>query len=255
MKLRDKVAIVTGGGRGIGRALSIALAQEGVIVGVLARSANQVEGVVAEIEAAGGRAIALVADVTDPTEVDAAVAYIQQAHGPVDILVNNAGLASPMGSTAIVSREEWRQTLDVNVWGVFNCTRAVLDGMLARGWGRIYNITSGAGLGNGIVNASAYSVTKAAVNMFSLNLADEVAGTGVTVNALRPGRVDSDMQTWIRERPRELVGDRLKDEFVEFYTSGRLFEASQPAAYAVQVIASNRNGELVKYEAGLTAID
>ena len=183
------MALITGAGSGIGRATALRLAADGAAVGCLDRNADGARAVAAELESAGRRALALVADVTDPVAVDAAATRLREL-GPIAILVNNAGV--PGGGRFVdVSFEAWRGVLDVHVDGAFHVTQAVLPAMLDAGWGRIVNIASEAvWLGNTSVQ---YATAKAALVGFTRALARQVAGSGVLVNAVAPGPVETPM--------------------------------------------------------------
>jgi NAD(P)-dependent dehydrogenase (short-subunit alcohol dehydrogenase family) len=192
MDLTGQVALVTGGGRGIGRAIAKALAGAGAAVAVLARSQEQLAETVADVTAAGGRALACPADVTDRAAVETAVAGVEQRLGPIDLLVNNAGVSGPVGPLADSDPDEWWRCIEVNLRGSLLCGRAVLPGMLARRRGRIINIASGAGT-RAIPHLSAYVTSKAALIRLTENLAVEVKEFGVSVFAVQPGTVRTAM--------------------------------------------------------------
>jgi NAD(P)-dependent dehydrogenase (short-subunit alcohol dehydrogenase family) len=186
-----RVALVTGGGRGIGRAIALRLATDGLTVAVAARTLEQVEETAAAARSTGARALAVALDVTEPASVTAAVERTASTLGPVDVLVNNAGIAqsAPLGRTDLAL---WDRHLRVNATGPFLLTRAVLGGMLERRWGRVINIASLAGL-VGSPYVAAYTASKHALVGLTRAVASEVAGKGVTVNAICPGFVATDM--------------------------------------------------------------
>jgi NAD(P)-dependent dehydrogenase (short-subunit alcohol dehydrogenase family) len=186
--LSGQVALVTGGGRGIGRVIALSLAAAGAAVAVMARSADELRDTAAGIEAAGGRALAVAADVTDRRAVERAVQTVEQEFGRVDLLVNNAGIGGPIGPLWEVDPDEWWSTMDINLRGVLLCTRAVLPGMVARRYGRIINVASQAGAHRWPL-VSAYATSKAAVIKFTENLAAEARREGVAVFAIHPGTV------------------------------------------------------------------
>ncbi|MEH2231441.1 MAG: 3-oxoacyl-[acyl-carrier-protein] reductase [Nostoc sp.] len=190
--LQDKVAIVTGASRGIGRAIAIELASQGAIAVVnYANSSAAAEAVVTEITAAGGQAIALQADVSKIEQVDTLVNAVMEKFKRVDILVNNAGITRDTLLLRL-KPEDWQAVIDLNLTGVFFCTRAVSKIMLKQRSGRIINITSVAGqMGN--PGQSNYSAAKAGVIGFTKSVAKELATRGITVNAVAPGFITTDM--------------------------------------------------------------
>ncbi|GAB2966731.1 3-ketoacyl-ACP reductase [Hymenobacter coalescens] len=185
--ISGKNALVTGAGKGIGRAVALALAHEGVNVGLLARSTEQLREVAQEIEALGVKTAVVTADVADRAAVEAAVAQVQQQLGPLDILINNAGTAA-FGKFLELEPEAWENILRVNVLGVYFTTRAVLPQMIERQQGDIINISSTAGK-TGAAVTSAYSASKFAVLGLSESLMQEVRKHNIRVSALTPSTV------------------------------------------------------------------
>jgi NAD(P)-dependent dehydrogenase (short-subunit alcohol dehydrogenase family) len=184
--LTGTVSVVTGGGRGIGRFLARALAEAGTAVGLIARSSGELAETVALVQAAGGVAAAATADVTDPDAIKAALDALGRQLGHADLLVNNAGVSGPFGDSWEVDPAQWWRAIEVNLRGMFLCSRLVLPGMAARGTGRIVNVTSEAGVFRW-PQVSAYSVAKAAVIKFTENLAAEAARSGIRAFSVHPG--------------------------------------------------------------------
>lgn len=231
--LDGRTALVTGGGRGLGAAIARELSHRGAHVGVLARSSREVRQVAAEI---GGTA--LVADVADADRL----ASVLQSFGEADIVVANAGVVSPLGRFVDVDPREWEHALTINVTGAVRVVRSFLPGMLRRRWGRVVTVSSGAASPPGMPSANAYSTSKAALDMFTVHLAREVDGSGVTVNAVRPGVVDTEMQTFMRSHSREQVGTEFFDRFHGLHERGELLPAEVSARFVVDVVTSDANG-------------
>ncbi|HJS43343.1 MAG TPA: SDR family oxidoreductase [Gemmatimonadales bacterium] len=189
MRFSDSVAVVTGGGQGIGAAVAQALAREGASIVVAARTKERIDAIAQAVQdgRGGGRARAVVCDVTDP----ASVRSLAKAAGPIDILVNNAGVAHSAPLSRI-TLEDWNRVLAVNATGTFLCTQAFVGAMLERKRGAIVNVASIAGLG-GARYIAAYSAAKHAVIGFTRSVAAELEGTGVVCNAVCPGYVDTEM--------------------------------------------------------------
>jgi NAD(P)-dependent dehydrogenase (short-subunit alcohol dehydrogenase family) len=188
--LAGQVAIVTGGGRGIGRAIALGLAKAGAAVAVVARTQSQLAETVALIEQARGRGIAITTDVTDQQAVEQMASQVERQLGPVDLLVSNAGHPGEVGATWEVDPDEWWRCIDVNLRGPFLCTRAIVPGMIARGGGRIVTTASHTGLGLW-PGMSAYAISKAAVIRLCETLAAETKEHGIHVFAIHPGGVET----------------------------------------------------------------
>jgi NAD(P)-dependent dehydrogenase (short-subunit alcohol dehydrogenase family) len=189
--LGGRGAVVTGGGRGIGASVARALVAEGAAVVVASRTAREIEAVADELKAGGGKAWAVVCDVTEEASVLELGREARRLLGEVDVLVNNAGEShsAPLRKIAL---SDWERMLAVNATGTFLCTREFAPEMAGRGWGRIVNVASAAGL-EGAKYVASYSAAKHAVLGFTRSIALEFAGTGVTVNAVCPGYVDTPM--------------------------------------------------------------
>jgi NAD(P)-dependent dehydrogenase (short-subunit alcohol dehydrogenase family) len=196
--LHGQVALVTGGGRGLGRAFACALAAAGAAVGVTARSADQLAETVAEIEASGGTATAVAADVTDRAAVTQVVYRVTERLGPIDLLVNNAGIVSPLGPLWEADPDEWWRSVEINLRSALLCSAAVLPAMVQRKSGRIINVASAAGLWP-IPFGTAYVTSKAAMIRLAETLAAETSSYGVSVFGIHPGNVRTAMSEYLME--------------------------------------------------------
>jgi 3-hydroxybutyrate dehydrogenase len=241
--LNDTTAFVTGGGRGIGRAIALALSGAGARVVVTDRTETGAADVAAQVVERGGRALAVRCDVTDPAAVAAAVARARDDFGPVDVLVNNAGFAESAPITAL-DENLWNQTLAVNLTGTYLCTRAVLPDMLARRRGRIINIASTAGR-VGYRYVAAYCAAKHGVVGFTKAVALEVAAKGITVNAVCPGYADTPMTEASIKRIAEKTGRSVAEarKALEAVSpQQRLFQPEEIAALVVFLAGDEARG-------------
>lgn len=240
-----RVALVTGAGRGLGRAVAIQLAQSGVQVALLARSVDQLEETAVTVRANGGSAVVIPADLTDTEAVAEAATRVAKEAGPVDFLINNAAVVEPAGPTVGTDRGAWNRAFAVNVDAPVQLTLSFLPSMLERRWGRVVNVSTGLVERPGaMVGLNAYVATKAALEAHTLNLAAELAGSGVTVNLYRPGSVDTAMQAWFRSQPPDQIGAALHHHFQSSYEQGTLITPEQSARALIARLADSGTGEI-----------
>jgi NAD(P)-dependent dehydrogenase (short-subunit alcohol dehydrogenase family) len=216
-QLAGQRALVTGGGRGLGREMALHLAAAGAAVAVVARSAAELDETAAAVERSGGRVLPLVADVTDAAAVDRAVDAAERALGPLDLLVNNAGHGGDPGPVWELDPEAWWRTQEVNVRGTFLGTRAALARMVPRRRGRVINVSSRAG-NVGIPYASAYVTSKTAVTRLTEIAAADARPHGVCVFAIEPGTVRTEMTRQLLESD---AGRRWLPWYREIFDTGR----------------------------------
>jgi NAD(P)-dependent dehydrogenase (short-subunit alcohol dehydrogenase family) len=256
MKLQNRLALITGGGRGIGRAIAHAFAQEGAQVAVAARTYEQVERVANELTAQFQvQATAIACDVSNAASVKAMFSKVNEAFGcGPDIMVNNAGIAE----SALLTRtddELWRRLQGINLDGTFYCMRAALPQMIERGWGRIINVASIAGK-TGAPYIAAYSASKHGVLGLTRSASQEVAKNGITVNAICPGYVDTEMTTRGVEnitQKTSLTKDQAQDSIRKMSPQNRLVTAEEVAALAVLLASEDGrgiNGQAINIDGG-----
>lgn len=252
--LAGRGAVVTGGGRGIGKALARSLAEAGAAVVVTARSREEIEAVASSLRDGGHTAHAVACDVADAASITAMAVEAKDLLGTVDVLVNNAGIAlsNPVKRLPLA---EWNRILAVNATGTFLCTQAFLDGMLERGWGRIVNVASVAGLRGGRYIA-AYTASKHAQVGFTRALAVEVAEKGITVNAICPGYVDTPMTEYSVSRIVEKTGlsqDEALRHILELSPQKRLIRPEEIAHAALMLChddGGSINGQTIVLDGG-----
>jgi NAD(P)-dependent dehydrogenase (short-subunit alcohol dehydrogenase family) len=247
--LAGKNALITGAGRGIGRAIALGLAGAGARVVLLARSTAQLDetrSLLLDEGVPGSRIRVVPADLADERQRDSAIADVLAnalPAGRVDILVNNAATVEPLGRTADIGAADLRLAYELNVIAPAVLTAAVLPGMLAAGWGRVVNVSSViVGDPTRMIRGNAYAATKSALEAHTVNLAAELRGTGVTVNAYRPGGVDTAMQAWIRDQDPVRIGTSLHDRFNKNFADGALITPEHSAAVLVSLLGGDDNG-------------
>ncbi|MFP4395167.1 MAG: SDR family NAD(P)-dependent oxidoreductase [Anaerolineales bacterium] len=230
-RLDDKIAVVTGGGRGIGRATALTLARAGAAVAVAARTEEEIAAVAEEIREAGGQAMAVPTDITSWAAVQHLADEVARAYGPADIVVANAGIVKPVEDTWAVAPEAWAQNVDVNLTGAFYTARAFLPAMMereAREAGVVIFVSSGAAT-HPVPGWSAYCAAKAGLDHFARNVASEIdrRGSSIRIHTLYPGIVDTSMQTRIRELSEEQFPQAEK--YRAYYEKNQLRPPEEPA--------------------------
>ncbi|MBI4794060.1 MAG: 3-oxoacyl-[acyl-carrier-protein] reductase [Deltaproteobacteria bacterium] len=245
MTLTGKIAIVTGGSRGIGKAVCLRLARMGaaVVVNYVSRP-DAAQETVAAIKEAGGAAAAYQFDVANAEQVQAAVKKIQADFGRIDILVNNAGITRD-GLVAMMKEEAWDEVIDTNLKGAFNCIKAVSRPMMKQRWGRIVSIASVIGFAGNAGQAN-YAAAKAGMVGLTRSVARELASRGVTVNGVAPGYIETDMTRELSEE----VTDKIKAE-IPMNSLGSVDDVAAAVAYLVSEEARYVTGQFIHVNGGM----
>jgi NAD(P)-dependent dehydrogenase (short-subunit alcohol dehydrogenase family) len=251
-ELSGRVALVTGGGRGIGRAIALGLAGAGASVALAGRNAASLDHVAAEVAERGGQALALPCDVGDGSAVSRAIAQARAALGPIVILVNNAGITASV-KFADTDDDTWERIMRVNATGPFFCCRAVVPDMIAQQWGRIVNVASIAALA-GLPFSAAYSASKHALLGLTRSLALELGRHQITANALCPGWVETDM---LRDAIASIVAatgrtsEQARASVLALSGQSRVTTAEEVAAAAMRLVGpegASINGQAITIE-------
>jgi len=244
-KLAEKVTVITGGGRGIGRAIALRFAEEGSAVLVAGSTEEPLLSTAKQVRDGGGRAVACLTDVADEAAVERMISTALKEFGGIDVLINNAGIIGPTAPVVHINLAEWERTLAVNLTGALLCAKHVLPGMMERMSGRIINITSVAGL-VGYAMRSAYAASKWGMIGFNRTLALEAGRYNITVNAIAPGPVRGPrMDEVIRRRAAELGNsvEEVERDYVGRIALGRMVEESDITAMAL-FLASDDAGNI-----------
>ncbi|NEN07798.1 SDR family oxidoreductase [Diaminobutyricibacter tongyongensis] len=243
--LSGRTALVTGAGRGIGRAIAMGLAEAGADLVLLGRTQEQLDDVTEAIRAHDGRATSVAADLSLPASLPSLLEELDYRFGQIDVLINNAGSVAPLGISGSIGLGAFRENLDLNVIAPVAFDLHFAPAMRKREWGRIVNISSGiAARPASMIGGNAYATSKAALEAHTLNLAAEFADSGVAINAFRPGSVDTAMQAWIRSQNPAKLGSDLPTRFRRSYESGTLLTAEQSAAALIPKLFTDQNGQI-----------
>jgi NAD(P)-dependent dehydrogenase (short-subunit alcohol dehydrogenase family) len=245
-----RVALVTGGGRGIGAATARLLARQGAAVALAARTEDEVASVAAEISSHGGTALPLVMDVADEDSVASGFERARSELGPVTMLVNNAGTPGVPLPVAATKPASWRRVFEVNVTGAFLCAREALPQMAAENWGRIVNVSSAAAR-HPVAGMAAYSASKAALDQLTRVLALEGGPYNIVTTGIYPGVIDTRMQEKSRGFSPDLIGKQLHRMFNNYRDFGMLRPPEEPAeliSYLCTPAAERLNGHIIRLE-------
>ena len=245
MSIDGKIALVTGGSRGIGRAIALRLAKEGTKVAINYK-ANQeaAHWVVDAVAEMGGEAMAVAADVSQSAEVEVMVKQVVDSWGGIDILVNNAGDIHD-GLLMRMTEEVWDEVINTNLKGTYNCTKAVLKFMVRKRWGRIINVVSVVGL-EGNPGQSNYAASKAGVIAFSRSIAKEVASRNITVNSVAPGYIATEIMTDLSPEFKELIFSRIPQN-----RFGTVDDVANMVRYLASEEANYITGEVIRVDGGI----
>jgi len=238
MRLKEKVAVITGAGRGLGRAIALAMSEEGARMTIMSRTLSELEAVAAQIEARGGYCYTFQGDVSQEAHVSRMAEETLSRYATIDILVNNAAILGPVRFAEDTSSDAWKETIDVNLNGAFHCARAVVPIMIGKGGGKIINISSGLGQ-MPFPRFSAYGVSKAGIIQLTRSLSEELKEKNIHVNAIDPGVMDTSMQDKIRKLGPSLLSESLHRHFLAYKQNNSLKDPAKVADLAVFLASSS----------------
>jgi len=244
MKLKDRVAIVTGGARGIGKAIALTFVREGARIALVDVDKGGLETLLNEIKKNKREIINISCDITKSSEVKEMVSQVQRSFGRIDILVNNAGIIR-RGTIETVTEEDWDRVIEVNLKGTFNCCKAVVDIMKQQGYGKIVNVSSIAGKMGDITSAPGYGPSKAGVDALTKTLARQLAPYGINVNAVSPHAIETEMSAqWSEERRKEIIAS------IPLGRLGKPEDVAEAVLFLVSDAASFITGEILDVNGG-----
>jgi 3-oxoacyl-[acyl-carrier protein] reductase len=240
MKLKGRVAIITGAGRGLGRAAAMAMAREGAVVVVMSRTLSEIRETERLIKAGGGKVVALRGDVSKTKDIHKVVERALSIFDHIDILMNNAAIIGPVKPLCEIRENEWNKVFGINLRGALLFSRAVIPSMMQQRKGKIINVTSGLGEMT-MPSFGAYSVTKAGLIHLTKILSEELKNCNIRVNGLDPGVMDTRMQGEVRSMGPEVLGHRIYNEFMEMKKRGLLTPPERIASLAVFLASGEAN--------------
>lgn len=247
MDLTDKIAIVTGSGRGIGQAIALKLAERGATVVINDINQTLANQTVAQIKATGRRSMAVIADASSSADTNRMMASVKEAFGRIDILVNNAGIARDQ-LLLRMSDEDWDQVIAISLRSVFLCTRTVIRDMMRQRWGRIISISSIVGIAGNPGQAN-YAAAKAGIIGFTKAVAKEVASRNVTVNAVAPGFIDTEMTQRLGEKEKTELKQRIPAGYI-----GSPFDVAEAVAFFASEEAKYITGQILSVDGGMGGV-
>ena len=244
MRLKDRVAVVTGAARGIGKAVSLAFVSQGAQVALVDVDKLALDALQKEISKKGGQALALSCDVSKASEVKAMIEEVQRAFARIHILVNNAGIIR-RGTIETVTEGDWDRVMEVNLKGPFNCSKAVVEIMKTQGYGKIVNVSSIAGKIGDITSAPGYGPSKAGMDALTKTLARQLAPYGINVNGVSPHAIETEMSAqWSEERRREIIAS------IPLHRLGKPRDVAEAVLFLASDQASFITGEILDVNGG-----